>query len=126
MELQHGACFYCESPLRKDSTDVDHFIAWARYPVDLGHNFVLADRACNSKKRDPLPAIGHLAAWTERNERFGGEIQTALDERGVITELAASDQVVRWAYAQAEAANALTWTRGDEIVALDARWRSLL
>jgi 5-methylcytosine-specific restriction endonuclease McrA len=61
MELQRGACFDCGSALTAANMDVDHFIAWARYPVDLGHNFVLADRACNNKKRDLLPAIGHLA-----------------------------------------------------------------
>jgi hypothetical protein len=126
MEIQHGACFYCGSGLRPASTDVDHFIAWARYPVDLGHNFVLADRACNGKKRDRLPAIIHLAAWTERNERFGGQIQEALEERGFVAELAASNQVAHWAYAQAEAANAMTWLRGDEMLALDSGWRGIL
>ena len=126
MDLQRGSCFYCGSALKAVNTEVDHFIAWARYPVDLGHNFVLADRACNNKKRDRLPAIGHLAVWTERNEQFGDQIRAALQERGIIAELEASNQVARWAYSQAEAANALTWLRGDEMVALDAKWRNLL
>jgi hypothetical protein len=126
MEIQGGACFYCGSGLKPMNTEVDHFIAWARYPVDLGHNFVLADRACNGKKRDRLPAVFHLAAWTKRNERFGAQIRAGLKERGIVAELAASNQVAHWAYAQAEAANALTWARADEMVALDARWRNLL
>jgi hypothetical protein len=126
LDIQNGACFYCRSALKAANTDVDHFIAWARYPVDLGHNFVLADRSCNGKKRDRLPAIGHLAAWTDRNVRFGDQIRAALEERGIIAELAASSQVAQWAYSQAEAANALTWLRGDEMVALDAEWRDLL
>jgi HNH endonuclease len=126
MEIQHGECFYCGSALKAANMDVDHFIAWARYPVDLGHNFVLADRACNNKKRDRLPAIGHLAAWTERNQRFGNQIRETLQDRGIVTELDASNQVAQWAYGQAEAANALTWVRGDEMVALDAKWRNLL
>jgi 5-methylcytosine-specific restriction endonuclease McrA len=50
---------------------VDHFIAWARYPVDLGHNFVLADSRCNSKKRDRLPAYEHLCEWVDRNQTYG-------------------------------------------------------
>ena len=126
IDIQHGACFYCGSALKPANTEVDHFIAWARYPVDLGHNFVLADRACNGKKRDRLPAIVHLAAWADRNERFGGQIREALEERGFVAELAASNQVAHWAYAQAEAANARTWLRGDEMVELDAGWRTFM
>ena len=30
---------------------VDHFIAWSRYPVDLGHNLVLAHNGCNEADR---------------------------------------------------------------------------
>ena len=93
MDIQHGACFYCGSALKPMNTDVDHFVAWARYPIDLGHNFVLADRACNNKKRDRLPACNHLAAWTERNARFGDQIGTALENRGIISDLPASHQV---------------------------------
>jgi hypothetical protein len=76
-----------------------------------------------NKKRDRLPAIGHLAAWTES----GLAIRFARRWKiGSIAELAASNQVAQWAYAQAEAANALTWVRGDEMVTLDAKWRNLL
>jgi hypothetical protein len=53
---------------------VDHFIAWACYPIDLGHNFVLADRSCNNQKRDRLLAFRHLAAWKERNQRYRSQI----------------------------------------------------
>ncbi len=126
MEIQRGCLFYCESKLRAANADVNHFIAWARYPVDLGHNFVLADRECNNKKRDRLPAIGHLAAWTQRNEQYGNQICETLQECRNLAELPASNQVAQWAYGQAEAASALTWLRGDEMVALDARWRNLL
>jgi len=125
MDVQRGTCFYCGAALKALNTEVDHFIAWARYPVDLGHNCVLADRACNSKKRDRLPAFNHLAAWTERNAQFGDQIRDELDERGIVTELDASNQVAHWAYAQAEAAKALTWLRGDEMVALGSDWRRL-
>jgi 5-methylcytosine-specific restriction endonuclease McrA len=60
LDIQRGRCFYCQAPLTPAATHVDHFIAWARYPVDLGHNFVLADSKCNSQKRDRLPACDHL------------------------------------------------------------------
>jgi hypothetical protein len=67
IDIQHGRCFYCNKSLSPLSTHVDHFIAWSRYPIDLGHNFVLADNRCNSQKCDRLPAYDHLSAWTERN-----------------------------------------------------------
>jgi hypothetical protein len=126
MELQHGSCFYCGANLKPARTHVDHFIAWARYTVDLGHNFVLADSGCNGKKRDRLPACKHLATWTERNGRYGEQIRAALEERGIVSQLGASNRVAAWAYAQTEAAGGLTWLRGDDMIPLDASWRGLL
>jgi len=126
LDIQNGRCFYCRSPLTPANTHVDHFVAWARYPVDLGHNFVLADNKCNQQKRDRLPACEHLSAWTERNTKFSEQIADALMERGIISELAVSNCGTRWAYAQTEGANGLTWVRADEMVPLAARWRQLL
>jgi hypothetical protein len=85
------------------------------YPVDLGHNFVLADSRCNSKKRDLLPACEHLEVWSARNTAFGDQI----------SELAASNRVTHWAYSQTEAASGLTWLKADELVALRPVWRRL-
>ena len=126
LDIQQGRCFYCRAALKPAGTHVDHFIAWARYPVDLGHNFVLADSRCNNQKRDRLPASDHLAAWAERNAQFGAEITTELERRGVIAELASSNRVTRWAYSQTEAAGGLTWLRADEMVPLPATWRELI
>lgn len=123
IDIQRGRCFYCKKSL--SNTQVDHFIAWARYPVDLGHNFVLADTMCNGKKRDHLPAYDHLAAWTERNAKYGDQIGDAMEERGCISELAASNRVAQWAYEQTAAAGGLTWLRADEMVPLAAEWRTL-
>src|SRR4051794_24856182 len=71
MDLQQGRCFYCDRPVAVATACVDHFVAWSRFPTDLAHNFVLADNTCNNKKRDRLPACEHLAAWTERNAKYG-------------------------------------------------------
>ena len=104
---------------------MDHFIAWVRYPVDLGHNFVLADNKCNGKKRDRLPACEHLTAWVQRNAYFGNQIADELGLRGVVVDQGAPNRVVRWAYAQTEAAGGLTWLRADEMVPLATEWRNL-
>jgi hypothetical protein len=125
-DLQRGACFYCGSALKASNAQVDHFIAWSRYPVDLGHNFVLADSTCNNRKRDRLPSYNHLAAWMERNSQHGQYLGGLLEERGIISQLAASNCVARWAYSQTEAAGGLTWTHSNEMVPLDASWRVLL
>lgn len=92
-DIQRGRCFYCNKPLSPAGTHVDHFIASARYPIDLGHNFVLADSGCDGKKRDLLPAYDYLAAWTERNGKFGDQIRSAMEERGFISQLTASNRV---------------------------------
>ena len=47
-------------------------------------------------------------------------------QRGVVAELTASNRVTAWAYAQAEAANALTWVQADEMVPLAPEWRGLI
>jgi hypothetical protein len=124
IDMQRGRCFYWNKPLSPSRTHVDHFIAWARYPIDLGHNFVLADTRCNSQKRDRLPAYVHLAGWTERNTQFGDQIGNAMKERGIIAELTISNRVAQWAYEQTENSNGLTWVRGDELVQLTPEWRT--
>lgn len=125
VDIQQGQCFYCRKPLTPQTTHVDHFVAWARYPVDLGHNFVLADSRCNSQKRARLPAYDHLSAWAERNTEFGDQIESAMNDCGMIADLAISKRVTQWAYEQTEIAAGLTWLRADEMVPLAAVWRAL-
>jgi hypothetical protein len=43
----------------------------------------------------------------------------------MISELAASNRVAHWAYAQTETSNGLTWLRADTLVPLRAEWRRL-
>jgi hypothetical protein len=81
----------------------------------LGHNFVLADARCNNNKRDRLPAYEHLSGWVERNAIFGEQIRVALEEHGIMIEVAASNRIAEWAYGQTEAARGLTWLRADEM-----------
>jgi hypothetical protein len=89
---------------------VDHFIPWAKYPVDLAHNFVLADRGCNSKKRDRMPHVDHLAAWTERNVRYGAQMTAALENQ-LPCDLPCTRRIAFWAHGQTENAGELTWLR---------------
>lgn len=125
IEYQGSRCFYCLRPL-KDKADVDHFIPWSRYPVDLGHNFVLAHDACNTQKSDRLAAVEHLERWYERNTRHGQDLARAFQERNIVHDEHASRQIAVWAYSQAQAAGSLVWLHGDELMALAPDWEQVV
>jgi len=125
-EFQHGECFYCRRPLKSESAHVDHFIPWSRYPVDLGHNFVLAHASCNGMKSDRLAASAHLDAWVDRQERHAKLLSADFNRYGVVNDLASSARIANWAYANTFDCHGLTWVRGDELRKLEADWsRSL-
>jgi hypothetical protein len=124
MDLQRGHCFYCESALR-NSGDVDHFIAWSRYPVDLGHNFVLAHSSCNASKGDHLAAIAHLARWNDRNRAYGDELTGAFEAIEVPSDRVTSTRVARWAYSQ-NVGRVQTWLDRERFVPLPDDWERVL
>lgn len=126
-ELQSDKCFYCQGRLRDGGGEVDHFIPWVRYPVDLGHNFVLADAACNNNKRDWIAAAEHLARWCERNHRRAQDLAAGFDSEGLPHDILASRQITRWAYEQVETSKAKVWQRKKDIfVPLAAGWQRYL
>lgn len=115
-ETQNNYCFYCLKKI-KGAGDVDHFIPWSRYPVDLGHNFVLAHKSCNSSKGNFLAAKEHLQHWRERNEQNNNELTSYFDEHGLVHDLSTSNAIVDWSYGQAEQAGAHLWrSKGEGLV----------
>ena len=125
-EFQSGVCFYCHRPLKEEAGHVDHFIPWARYPVDLGHNFVLAHAMCNEWKSDRLPAAQHLNAWVEHNRNCGRDKSREFERRGVIHDLVTSVRIIDWAYKQTCEFKGLTWLRAKELEPLPADWNDSL
>ncbi len=125
VELQGSRCFYCDRELAH-AEDVDHFVPWARYPVDLGHNFVLADAACNDAKGSMLAAEEHLERWAERNRKFGTMIGEACDRARMVHDLEASVQIAAWAYEQAEAVGGVFWRAKGTLVPITDGWRQAL
>lgn len=125
MEVQSGRCFYCKGRL-DHSPVVDHFIPWSRYPVDLGHNFVLAHGNCNGKKADRLASAEHLDGWCSRNLQKRLVLDEAFVAAKVPADLEVSIRITRWAYAQIEASRGLVWVSGDVMVPLGGAWRTLL
>ncbi|MFV2082166.1 MAG: hypothetical protein ACC669_09890, partial [bacterium] len=105
--------------------DVDHFIPWVKYPVDLGHNFVLTDSNCNRKKRDYLAAESHLENWFNRNQQRQKALEEFFDENSVFHNLESSKQITCWAYEQAENAKAHVWVLNDNVRPIGTYWRNL-
>ena len=103
IELQERRCLYCHRDLAR-AGDVDHFVPWAQYPVDLGHNFVLANASSNGAKGSMLAAEEHLSRWVERNRVYAPVIAEACDRVGMVRDLPAPLQIAAWAYEQAAAA----------------------
>lgn len=124
-KIQDERCFYCRARLDEPG-DVDHFIPWARYPVDLGHNFVLADAACNNKKRDRLAAVPHLERWALRNTDHTALLAEQFERNKIIHDEATSLGVARWAYSQAADAQALAWDRGSVLVPIAPNWSQVV
>jgi len=72
-ELQDGRCFYCGGRLKQP--EVDHFVPWARVPLDALENLVVADAACNRAKRDHLAAMDHVEAWASRLRHRAADLE---------------------------------------------------
>lgn len=123
-ELQGRRCFYCGH--ERKHTEVDHFIPWSWYSLDLGHNFVLACRECNGHKSDSLASVHHLAKWAERNQSSREYLDVAFCARGLPHDLEATSVIATWAYHRAASSRIPTWAHGRDYEELPARWRDLL
>ncbi len=124
-DLQHGDCFYCQRSI-KAQPEVDHFIPWAVYPMDLGHNFVLAHRECNAAKRDLLAAEEHLGRWAERNKEYGTALGEEFEQVGVVHSWESTRRIAHWAYGRTAAGGGLTWHSRNQLVLLPDNWAQLL
>jgi len=124
-DLQRGSCFYCRRGIAGDS-EVDHFVPWSRYPVDLGHNFVLAHKTCNARKADYLGAEEHLGMWTERNRLHGGNLAGAFADAALPNDIESSISITRWAYTQTAGAGGMVWVRDKVLIHLEREWERLL
>ncbi len=120
-KVQKGNCLYCRKPL-SGKTQVDHFVPWSRYPVDLGHNFVLAHDKCNNAKSDFLAAENHLAAWVERNREHRDELDAQLVAAALPCDLRATVRIARWVYQQTENAHGQVWVTEKVLRHLGPNW----
>lgn len=123
-DLQESRCFYCHREMKRDSIHVDHFIPWSRYPVDLGHNFVLAHSTCNSAKADHLAAAAHLESWVVRNRTAADYLKDTFGRERVLHNSDASHRIAEWAY-RTLGQPAMTWRQGVAFEELPSAWEQI-
>jgi len=121
-DVQSGRCFYCKKAVPRRKGHVDHFIPWSRYPVDLGHNFVVAHDSCNSAKADHLAAADYLSAWVDQNVEHRLQLAEGFEQRQIMHDWATSIRVAQWAYGQAAETGGMVWAKKNELVKLDSSW----
>jgi len=124
MEVQRGECFYCGGRLQSTAA-VDHFVPWSRYPIDLGHNFVLAHISCNSSKADHLAAERHLERWLGRNEALGPQLEGSFRDANILHDAHASRAIAHWAYSTADRLGSLVWLKPMLLAKLSPDWQEL-
>lgn len=126
-DIQSNKCFYCNKVLQSNSNAVDHFVPWSRYPVDMGHNFVLTHKSCNSDKSDMLPGLSHLEKWVERNDRSSSDLITYFNDKNIANDLNASIAIASWAYSRTELIGGDVWlSKKGNTEPLDNQWHSIL
>lgn len=127
-DLQDGRCFYTGRRLDRPTTgEVDHFVPFARFPLDFGHNLVLASKDANACKSDRLAAEPHLERWCQRNDDAGEVIAREAASVGLAADLGRTIAVARWAYGQAASTRAPVWVKGREADGmLSGAWSKLL
>ena len=125
-EDQHNNCFYCDRQIRSNP-EVDHFIPWSRYAVDLGHNFVLSHKSCNVDKSDYLASEEFLEKWVNRNVVSGKMLSDYFNDQNLIYDLSTSLSVSKWAYQQCSDSDSLVWAGyKNGFSGLSGQWSNLL
>lgn len=113
VELQDGRCFYCRQPLGR-RVDIDHFLAWSRWPNDAVENLVAADR-CNGAKSDHLAAADHVHRWSDRVTTAAGDLRDLATTSRWPTDPDRSNGLVRSTYGHLAPGTPL-WVRDREFV----------
>jgi hypothetical protein len=122
LELQKGRCFYTQRPLAGADMHVDHFIPWARFPLNSPFNLVLTSSRTNIQKSDHVAALPHLARWSARNTEGAAELLSA---GGAHDDQPRAVAIARYTYSSASRVGALGWLKGHEMSDL-AGWQELL
>jgi len=116
VELQRGRCFYCDRPIA-GTAQIDHFLAWSRWPNDAIENLVAADR-CNAMKSAHLAAEPHLARWLDRLDTSASDVGTIAGSARWSSDSARSRALVQSTYGHLAVGTPL-WLQDGEFVLAD-------
>ncbi len=125
VQISGGECFYCRGPVQA-AVQLDHFIPWSQYAVDLGHNFVVACGPCNARKSSYLPGMTLLARWSNRNLQSGQYLAAALARSGLPHDVGRTYRVAEWAYEGAARVGATLWDGPAGLTQAGPAWREAL
>lgn len=114
--LQNGRCFYCNEVFTR-APQVDHFLAWARWPNDAIENLVAAD-GCNGLKSDHLAAPRHLEHWMKRLVSRSGDLGELAESTRWLSDGRRSSALVTSTYTHVPPGTPL-WLAGREFVDAD-------
>jgi hypothetical protein len=115
-DLQRGRCFYCDGPLARGG-QIDHFLAWSRWPNHAVENLVVADTS-NGDKSDHLPWSSHVDRWVDRLRSDRDTLAGIAGASGWTSDLQRSRALVRTTYLHVARGTPL-WVRGKEFVEAD-------
>lgn len=110
-DIQDGCCFYCGDAVAGRG-QVDHFLAWSRWPNDAVENLMLAD-GCNGAKSDHLVARRHLNRWTGHVENHADDLVDLAGSLGWRTAIDRTRSLVASTYSHVAGGTPL-WVRGNE------------
>ncbi len=116
VDLQDGRCFYCDEPI-KGTAELDHFLAWSRWPNDAVENLVAADR-CNGMKSAHLAAKPHLDRWRDRMDSSLSDLTSIAESARWVSDPSRSRALVTSTYGHLAAGTPL-WVEGVEFVAAE-------
>lgn len=77
-DIGQTRCFWCDRPLSRARTNVDHVIPWSHYPSNELFNLVLSDSECNNSKSANLVTPDLVQRWLERDSSLLQQVSEAI------------------------------------------------
>jgi len=85
---------------------------------------VLAHPSCNRSKSDTLAARQHLENWIEFVNKNTDNLSQIGYEAGIVSDLASTNSVARWGYANAVAGGSQAWIKTAQYELIDESYLS--
>ncbi len=124
MSYHNGKCFYCNKNINQ-SSDIDHFIPWKKYPRNLVENFVLSCQNCNRSKSDLLGSEKHLNKWLSEIILDKQRMED-ISSLGFISDRHCMLAVSTWAYKNGLDTSSNAWIKPNAYEVINSNYIKLL